>query len=452
MPNEDLHSGLSFEDPTSRQQPVRQASDRVDVGPTANRLITQDLFRSHEGRRSLGRALDRKRSIGLRHSRPHADQSEVHHLHEVHLQPVAADVHVGWLDVAVYEAPLVRLGQGLAHLAEEVNGAIGPERPVTLDERVHVQAVEQLHDVVERPVGRNAEIVQLDRVRRTQQRRRVRFPLEPLPKRLTIARHHVRADQLDGRRTREHPVLRPPNLPHASATEALDQTIAPQLPGRLHLASERCQHVGRDQRQACRQVVEVVRPDQLAHAGSRAASKAIQQIPQRVHARGRQGGEEHLSWRVRDDDREEQDQEAHLRDPPAGHAQALSEGLDRHAGSEGQEYFVHETGVEKPRWTQPLGACDEEHANRQQQHSQHDHVDGARRIAELRPAKQGYEAVDDQVDGYAGGDRGSEDLQAASSSPEDIRGNLMRELRPGVGSEAFDGDDRVQRTGRVCHG
>jgi hypothetical protein len=46
------------------------------------------------------------------------DDAEIEDLDEVHLLPVATDEHVRGFDVAMYEAPRMRLREGMAHLAE----------------------------------------------------------------------------------------------------------------------------------------------------------------------------------------------------------------------------------------------------------------------------------------------------------------------------------------------
>ena len=73
---------------------------------------------------------------------------------------------------------LVRLGQRVAHLPQQVDGPLGRQRAEPLDQRVQVEPVQQLHHVVERAVVGHAEVVELDGVRRAQRRGGLGLALE----------------------------------------------------------------------------------------------------------------------------------------------------------------------------------------------------------------------------------------------------------------------------------
>ena len=106
------------------------------------------------------------------------DQPEVEHLGEVVLEAHPADIDVGRLDVAMHQAARVRIGQRVAHLAQQVEHAVRRQRTEFAHQRLEVAAGEQLHHVIERAVLRDAEVEDLNRVRRAQGRRRLRLTLE----------------------------------------------------------------------------------------------------------------------------------------------------------------------------------------------------------------------------------------------------------------------------------
>ena len=171
------------------------------------------------------------------------DDSEIQHLHEVELLAVAAEEDVRGLDVAVHQAAGFRLGQGMAHLAQQEDGPLGRCGPEAAEKLVGVEAVEQLHDVVEGAVGGDAEVEQLHRVGRAEPGDHLRLALEAA-KRLArdaapalVARER-RPDELDGRGPGQHPMPGAPDLPHPTLPELLLQLIAPQLARALDLGAQ----------------------------------------------------------------------------------------------------------------------------------------------------------------------------------------------------------------------
>ena len=66
--------------------------------------------------------------------------------------------------------------------------ALGGLRAEALDQRLQVDAVEQLHHVVEGAFARDAEVVELDRVRGAQRRRGARLAREQSQQPLRILR------------------------------------------------------------------------------------------------------------------------------------------------------------------------------------------------------------------------------------------------------------------------
>ena len=93
---------------------------------------------------------------------PH--DSEIQHLHEVVLLAVAAEEDVRGFDVAMNQAAGLGLRQRVTDLAKQVDGPLGRGWPEAPEQRVGIEAVEQLHDVVEGAVGGHPEVEELHRM------------------------------------------------------------------------------------------------------------------------------------------------------------------------------------------------------------------------------------------------------------------------------------------------
>ena len=94
-------------------------------------------------------------------------------------QPDSPDVNVRGLDVAVNEAARMRFFEGLADLTQDMHHTRRRQRPLLSDQLLDVHSFEKLHREVQRAVLGDAEVVELDGVRRPQRRRRLRLAMEP---------------------------------------------------------------------------------------------------------------------------------------------------------------------------------------------------------------------------------------------------------------------------------
>ena len=108
------------------------------------------------------------------------DEAEVEHLHHVGLAAAAVEHDVGRLDVAMDQAQRMGFVQRAADLLQDVNHAALGLRTVALDQRLQVDAVEELHRVVEHAFGRAAVVVDRDGVRVVELAGDLHFALEPL--------------------------------------------------------------------------------------------------------------------------------------------------------------------------------------------------------------------------------------------------------------------------------
>jgi hypothetical protein len=126
----------------------------------------------------------------------------------------------------MHQPCVVRFAERAAGLHQEAQHSARGLRPVLDDQALEVLAVEQLHHVEERAVGRDAVVEQLDGVARTQRGQRLCFAPKSL---LLLGRGGgtaVDANQLDGRFSRQQAVLGAPHLAHAALAQALDQAVA----------------------------------------------------------------------------------------------------------------------------------------------------------------------------------------------------------------------------------
>src|SRR5262249_33078220 len=132
------------------------------------------------------------------------DQPEIEYFDEVPGRAEATDDHIRWLDVTVHEAVSMRVVERGADLLQEVDGALGRNRPETLDQGLEVHSVEELHDVVQRAIVGDAKIVELHGVRRLERGGRPRLALEAAQQHLRAApgrrAEPLGSNELDGRR------------------------------------------------------------------------------------------------------------------------------------------------------------------------------------------------------------------------------------------------------------
>ena len=107
--DERRHRRLAREHRFSGQQPVRDASDRVEIGAAVDVRLAERQFGRHVGRRT-GRRMIRRQ---LRHRRMlgHLDETEVEHLDEIPVGTQTARENIRRLDVAMDQAGAVRFCQ-----------------------------------------------------------------------------------------------------------------------------------------------------------------------------------------------------------------------------------------------------------------------------------------------------------------------------------------------------
>ena len=121
--------------------------------------LSEDQLGRHERGRALRDPLTRQHRRFL--PRLVLDNPEIQHLHVVVLGTEPGHEEVRGLDVPMHQPVVVRLGERSARLAQEHDHALGRLRAEVRHDALQVEAVEQLHDVVEAAAVVDAKIVEL---------------------------------------------------------------------------------------------------------------------------------------------------------------------------------------------------------------------------------------------------------------------------------------------------
>ena len=215
----------------ARQQEIGDAAERVHVGAAVNRRFAHGHFGRDVSRRARGRAFHRQlcRQVVTGNE---LGETEVENLDEVVVQADLADHRVRRLQIAVDQALTVGFLERFRDRHQNRQNASRRLRAERRHQRLETDAVEQLHHVIEPPITRHAEIVEVDRVRRLQTRDDVGFALEAFRRQVGLPRAASRglhANQLDRGGARQHLMAGLPHFAHAAFTDRRDQPVASEL-------------------------------------------------------------------------------------------------------------------------------------------------------------------------------------------------------------------------------
>src|SRR5688572_17225179 len=95
-----VHHRASRENKLAGHKPIGETSDSIDVRADIDRTVSEHLFWRHERRRPKNRSLSAgERDIAVLSPQLRLHQAEIEYFDEVRFAPVAADVHIGRLDV-----------------------------------------------------------------------------------------------------------------------------------------------------------------------------------------------------------------------------------------------------------------------------------------------------------------------------------------------------------------
>ena len=128
----------------------------------------------------------------------------------------------------------MRLRQRARHLAQDVDHAPGVLGTELAHERLQVDAVQELHRVVEDAVRRAPVVEDGDGVRMAELRGELHLALEAGQALLARA---VRPQELDRGRAAQHGVLGAVDDAHAAFPEALQERVLAEMAGLAHLAA-----------------------------------------------------------------------------------------------------------------------------------------------------------------------------------------------------------------------
>ena len=124
------------------------------------------------------------------------------------------------------DAVVVRFGQRPACLAQEHDDSFRWLRAKARHDLFEVEAMEQLHHVVEATGVVDTEVVELHGMRRSQGRCHLRLALEPSDELLVLGTgSHIGTDQLQGRRASQQLVPGQPHLTHAPGAQPRDEPV-----------------------------------------------------------------------------------------------------------------------------------------------------------------------------------------------------------------------------------
>ena len=167
---DDAHRGVGREHVFPGQQPVSDATGRVDVGASIELGVAKCLLGCDECRCSLNHVIGGQGLPAFRLFPECLHESEIQYLDEVAVFAIAAEKNIRRFDVAMNEPACLRFRKRVTDLSKQIDGAIGRHGPEAPHECIGVESVEELHRVVEGAILRHTEIEELHGVWRSETR------------------------------------------------------------------------------------------------------------------------------------------------------------------------------------------------------------------------------------------------------------------------------------------
>ncbi len=303
---------------------------------------------------------------------------------------------------------------------DDAVGGHGAEAP---DQGLQVEPVQDLHHVIERAVAGDAEVVQLDAVRRVQGGGRLGLPLEAahhaLRELALLQTERLRPYELDGRGAGEQLVPGPPDLSHAPAAEGLHELVAPHLARLLHVGAQPANDQGGNQGQDGRRVVleEAHRDDAR---GGRGHPEGEADVEGERPGGGRgQAGDHGLGGLRGHEHGEDDDPEAQPGDAVQGTVGGQRGQVVLEGDPERHRHLVDQPEVEEARGLQPPPARQPGDDHRHRDDRRPDHVVEQGMGAQL-PAGGAQGVVQDQGERIDRGHHQAGQLQAMGGLPEKV--------------------------------
>ncbi len=207
---------LGDEGPLAGQELVEEHAQGVDVRACVHG-IARDLLR-----RDVVRCAADEPRLGDRAARPapalqELGDPEVQHGHPVWVAVLGLDEDVVRLEIAVDDPHRVRLRERVAHLGEDVHGALRRHGPLVVDDLREAAPGEALHDQVELPRLGLPAVIDRDRVGVTEHAGGARLPQKALDSLRVLA--ELAPEDLDGHLAVHGLMPRQVDGPHAPLSQ-----------------------------------------------------------------------------------------------------------------------------------------------------------------------------------------------------------------------------------------
>ena len=214
------HDALAREGPVAGEELVEHAARAPQVGAAVHLRALHLL-----GRHVVGGAHDRARARGGGHRE--ARHPEVHDLH----RPVHGEEDVGGLDVAVDDARVVRAGEPVQELHDDVHLPLQGQGPRAAEDVEEVLALEQLHRDVGRAVVVVAQVEHGEDVGVDDLGHRPRLALEA--RLLVGVASDLREHDLEGDVPLQHGIAGVVDDAHGAPAHTADDLVSPYAAGQI---------------------------------------------------------------------------------------------------------------------------------------------------------------------------------------------------------------------------
>ena len=160
------------------QQVITERAYRIKIAARIAVAGTGERLRRHEPRRAFDINMAGERTVFALAAAVFTHEAEVQHLDAIrHATPVAEE-NISRFDVPVNQPQIMRLGQRIADLHEDMNDPAFRQMTATRRQVMEIEAAQIFHGIIENAVGRVAVIIDLNRVRMRELAGQADFALE----------------------------------------------------------------------------------------------------------------------------------------------------------------------------------------------------------------------------------------------------------------------------------
>jgi hypothetical protein len=224
----DLDRRAPVEHWRAHEQKIADRAERIEIGTNVDGVRVGDGFGGHV-QRCAGKRL--RPAVFCVRLFEVLDQSEIEELGDIVPADLRAEHDVGRLDIAMDQADRVRLGQCLSDLNQNVTHARWRQRAAKTHELLQVDAIEELHRVVEDTLFGSTVVVDGDGVGMCEPCGEPHLARETLQRALADL---LLAEQLDRGGPSKECVAGAVDDAHPTLAQPLLQHVLPELPGLAH--------------------------------------------------------------------------------------------------------------------------------------------------------------------------------------------------------------------------